>query len=222
MRRLTLCSTLISTLLLSGCSFHPLGIPDKEWEMMSQEQRMAAYSKQAEVDKAEQAARMREAELEAEREREVRRELEARRANAQPGDLLQCVFEPLEMRRYNDEWQPMQGFAVELVRGESAEIDLNNAKGYSYSAWVNFSQSGQTLSLCAYRPRGDDTSDCANVLMTHREVFQGVRQKLGYNDKFRGHVRCDPVMRPRGSSYRGSSYPSESYRDSSHAKPYYN
>ncbi len=36
-------------LLMAGCSFHPLGIPDEEWEQMTIEQRHDAYIKQQEL-----------------------------------------------------------------------------------------------------------------------------------------------------------------------------
>ncbi len=36
-------------LIMSACSFHPLGIPDEEWEQMTIEQRHDAYMKQQEL-----------------------------------------------------------------------------------------------------------------------------------------------------------------------------
>lgn len=178
------------TLTLGGCSMHPLSIPDEEWEQMTQKQRMEAYHEQAALDKAEQAARVREAELRAEEERHKRELLELRRQQARPGDLVQCVIEPLAYKQ-GKKWEPLQGVAFELVRGESQRLTLQDIDGYSQTAWAVFSTSGQTVALCKYESDTDDLDDCARLNATSRELARGTQRKLAYSPYFRGHMRCE-------------------------------
>lgn len=183
--------------LLSGCSMHPLGISDDEWAQMSQDQRMQAYHEQATLDKAEQAARLREAELRAEEERHQREILELRRQQARPGDLVQCVIEPLA-RKQGKGWKPVQGVAFELVRGESQRVMLQDIEGRSQrSAWAVFSPSGQTIALCGYESDTDDLNDCARLNVTSRELARGTHQRLERNRHFEGEIRCDLPLRLR-------------------------
>ncbi len=191
------------TLLLTGCfSTNPLRIPDEEWKQLSREEQMRAYEKQAELDKVrlEAEARERAAQIEAEaRKQQALLEL---RQNAEYGDLVQCVVEPLQVKFYS-KWKPAQPFAFDLVRGETREVTIDDKQARSSTrAWVRFDESGQRVSLCSSEPGRYGSGNCDSLLGTSRDFHRGIERQIKVEEFAQGAMRCD--LKPE--SRRGYRY----------------
>lgn len=188
--------TLLLSVIMAGCSSNPLGIDDDHWEMMSSAQKLEAHKVQAEVEKEQQrAATARyQAELEAQTERQKLRE--SIRKNAQYGDLIQCVLDPV-YRYSNKGWLPLQGVSFELVRGESRALTLarvDNNKDQTVYALAGMS--GQQVQICQNYSKAYGASTCFGLQATTREMAYGVGRYFEIKKELKGQLRCD--LRPVG------------------------
>lgn len=187
---------LIGMLWLSGCSMHPLGINDDEWAVMSREEQLRAYEKQAELDKVRAEAQAIERAAQAEAEARKYEAMARLRENAQYGDIVQCVLDPVQMK-FSSDWKPAQPQAFDLVRGEQLTLRIQDRKDrYSSEARVAFAASGLEVELCrnnAYRYGGD----CVRVLGTSRDFRRGMSKTFEIDRFMKGTLRCDlkPIRR---------------------------
>lgn len=187
---------LIGMLWLSGCSMHPLGINDDEWAVMSREEQLRAYEKQAELDKVRAEAQAIERAAQAEAEARKYEAMAQLRENAQYGDIVQCVLDPVQMK-FRSDWKPAQPQAFDLVRGEQLTLRIQDRKDrYSSEARVAFAASGLEVELCrnnAYRYGGD----CVRVLGTSRDFRRGMSKTFEIDRFMKGTLRCDlkPIRR---------------------------
>jgi hypothetical protein len=193
----TLCLVL-GAWMLTGCSLHPLGIDDDEWASMSQTEQLQAYEKQAELDKVRAEAQARERQAQAEAEARKYEAMAAMRRNAQYGDIVQCVLDPLDVR-FGGDWKASKPQVFDLVRGEERDLRLQDLKErYSTTAQVRFAESGLEVALC----RDDyyaSSQGCTRLLGTSRDFHRGVRQTVSIDRFMQGTLRCDlkPIERQR-------------------------
>lgn len=189
----------IVALWLSGCSYHPLGIGDDEWLAMSQADQLRAYEKQAEVDKVRAEAQAKERQAQAEAEARKYEAMAAMRRNAQYGDIVQCVLEPVDVL-YSADWVALKPQVFDLVRGEERELRLQEQrKHYGTKTRVSFAESGLEVALCRddyYANRGDG---CFRLLGTSRDFQRGLRQDFKIDSFMKGTLRCD--LKPIGRRY---------------------
>ncbi|MGB0466859.1 MAG: hypothetical protein ACPGF7_04910 [Pontibacterium sp.] len=189
--------SLLASISIAGCSFHPLGIDDDEWERMNPQAQMRAYEKQAELDKAEAEARAKERQAQAEAEARKYEAMAYMREHARYGDIVQCVLEPVEVRT-GKHWRAFSPQAFDLVRGEQRLLELQDKKDhYSSDASVYFSASGLEVELCSGQYNSGDKQYCTQLLGTSRDFQRGIRQKFRIDRYMRGTLRCDlkPVRR---------------------------
>lgn len=186
----------VGALWLTGCSLHPLGIDDDEWAVMTREEQLRAYEKQAELDKVRVEAQARERAAQAEAEARKYEAMAYMRQNAHYGDIVQCVLDPVDMR-FSSDWKPAKPQAFDLVRGEQLLLQMQDWKErYSWEASASFAESGLAVELCrnsAYR-YGDD---CTRVLGTSRDFHRGIRKTFEIDQYMKGTLRCDlkPIRR---------------------------
>lgn len=183
-------------LWLTGCSLHPLGIDDDEWAVMSREEQLRAYEKQAELDKVRAKAQAQERAAQAAAEARKYEAMAYLRQNARYGDIVQCVLDPVDMK-FSSKWKPAKPQAFDLVRGEQLTLRMQDWKErYRSEASVSFAESGLEVELCrnsAYRYSGD----CTRVLGTSRDFRRGISKTFEIDRYMKGTLRCDlkPIRR---------------------------
>ncbi|MCO4759214.1 MAG: hypothetical protein KC477_14435 [Oceanospirillaceae bacterium] len=194
----TLCLVL-GAWILTACSLHPLGIDDDEWASMSQTDQLRAYEKQAELDKVRAEAQARERQAQAEAEARKYEAMAAMRRNAQYGDIVQCVLDPLDVR-FGGDWKVSKPQVFDLVRGEERDLRLQDQKErYSTTALVSFAESGLEVALCRDGYYANRRDGCTRLLGTSRDFHRGVRQTFSIDRFMQGTLRCDlkPIGRQR-------------------------
>lgn len=182
--------TLITlALLLTACSSYPLGMSKKSWEALTPEQQLDAAKKQAEIDE-EKAARLAEQRrLQAEAEAKYLAEMAEKRANAKPGDIVQCVLQPIEVYR-GKKWVSAKPVSFDLVVGEVASARLSEKDGYySTELFATFNQ--QRFIACEHKYDLDTGRNCLEVAGTLRQFDQGIQRKFNLHERMRGVVYCD-------------------------------
>ncbi|WP_370277529.1 hypothetical protein [Pontibacterium sp.] len=196
MKHLNKLLLMVGALWLTGCSLHPLGIDDEEWAVMTREEQLRAYEKQAELDKVRAEAQARERAAKAEAEARKYEAMAYLRQNAQYGDIVQCVLDPVDMQ-FSSKWKPAKPQAFDLVRGEQLTLRMQDWKErYSSEASVSFAESGLEVELCrnsSYRYGGD----CTRVLGTSRDFRRGISKSFEIDRYMKGTLRCDlkPIRR---------------------------
>lgn len=172
--------------VLTACGPHyPLGIPEERWATMSPSERLQAREKQAEVDRARAEARRKEAEARLAQAKAREAELAHARATAPPGQRVQCVLDPVEIKAGKD-WVPAQPVALDLVAGMPIDFTVQ-ARGKHYRTERGTARfDGMTVELCErYRDR-----DCARFVGTTHEFRHGKRGRIHARDFLRGQMRC--------------------------------
>lgn len=205
-----LSTALISAIFISGCSSNPLGIDDDTWQTMTPSEHLDAHKAQAQLDEAayHAATEQRKAELAAQAEQQrIREEI---RQNARYGDLVQCVLNPVSYFK-GKSWLALQPLGFELVRGDTATVELKSAKGMSLSLYATLDQSGQNLSVCRYASSGygsssgyKDYSNCAVLASTAKRLAKGVSQHIELKEWLRAKLHCDLKPTYGMPAYRNS------------------
>lgn len=176
---------ILATLLavLVGCSFHPLGIDDAQWQQMTVEQRQQAYMEQAKLDEA--AREHRAAQLQ-EQMRLQEQALQLRQQQleqAGPGDLVQCTLEKAQADYGKNKWRAAQPLAVEMLKGDVLQSDLERVKRSYQRIAVRLSFDGMRVQLC------DNYNSCASMVATSGELRRGKRSQVSTR-KVRGRLFC--------------------------------
>jgi len=171
---------------LAGCGPHyPLDIPEAQWARMTPAEQTAARMKQAELDRARAEARRQEA---AAREAEVAAraaELAHALANAGPGERVQCILQPVEMR-YGGKWRPAEPLGLDLVAGMTIGFELQAREHRHRRIDGKATFDGMEVSLCP-----GYGSDCARFLATSGEFRRGVSRRVAADDRLRGRMHCE-------------------------------
>jgi len=187
-RGLAVGGLLASLALLSACGpRYPLGIPEEQWTRMSLEQQNQARMQQAELDRARAEARRREAEAREAQAAARAAELEHARANAAPGERVQCILQPAEIH-YGDKWRPAEPLGLDLVAGMPIAFEMR-ARASRYRTMEGQAVfDGMEIRLC---PRYGD--DCARFLATSGELRRGASRQVVAEDLLRGRMHCELV-----------------------------
>ena len=175
--------SLLLLLLLAGCSSNPLGISDSDWEMMTPEQQHEARLEQARIDEAERIRRAAAAEARRQEELRLEKELAERRANARFGDIVQCTITDAQ-GRFGSDWRSANPGAFELVRGQTADIEITRASRSSQRARGSASFDGLKVEVCS------GTLRCASLVGTEQQFRRGVRQQIDVERFVRGTLTC--------------------------------
>ncbi|WP_162147029.1 hypothetical protein [Thiomicrospira aerophila] len=193
----TMFKPLLASMLLVflvGCATYPLNMNKAEWEALTPAQQLQAREQQALLDQA--RAEQRTAEARA-REQEIEKERiawEVRRQEARYGDHLQCVISDVQLRN-GDNWQRIHPFALDLLIGERADINLDefrdDRRSRSHRAQAQFD--GQTLSLCS----SAHGLDCVRVLGNFSDYHRGFEQAFNQPNWLKGSARCQFVPKRR-------------------------
>lgn len=171
------------SVLLVGCSLHPLGIPQDQWQSMTPEQQQEARMEQARQN---EAARQRRHQLEMQqqaRQTELDLEREGRLRRAEPGDVLHCTLEAPEANWSRNKWRSAQPLAIELLQGESREVSIRRAGKSNQQRKLLVSFQGLTVSVCSAR------EDCAVMVATGGE-FQRGKQTSIRTGALKAELRC--------------------------------
>lgn len=179
--RLALFALLFS--LVAGCTFHPLGIADTQWQQMTVEQRQQAYMEQAKLD---EAARERRAAQQQEQLRLQEQTLQLRQQQleqAGPGDLVQCTLENAQGDYGKNKWRAAQPLAVEMLKGDVVQSDLERVERAYQRIAVQLSFDGMRVQLC------DNYNSCASMVATRGELRRGKRSQISTR-KVRGRLFC--------------------------------
>ena len=194
----TLCWVL-GAWILTGCSLHPLGIDDDEWARMSQTDQLRAYEKQAELDKVRAEAQARERQAQAEAEARKYEAMAEMRRNAQYGDIVQCVLDPVDVL-YSSDWVALKPQVFDLVRGEERALSLQEQiKHYGTKTRVSFAESGLEVRLCRDDYYANRRDGCFRLLGTSRDFQRGLRKDFMIDGFMKGTLRCD--LKPIGRRY---------------------
>lgn len=186
-RRLALATLLgASMTLLSACGpRYPLDIPEEQWTRMSPAEQNEARIKQAELDRARTEARRQEAEAREAEAAARAAELEHARANAAPGERVQCILQPVEMH-YGGKWRAAEPVGLDLVAGMSIGFELQARENRYRRIEGQATFSGMEVRLC---PEYGD--DCARFLATTGELRRGVTRQVAADDLLRGRMHCE-------------------------------
>lgn len=169
--------------VLAGCSFHPLGIDDAQWQSMSVEQRQQAYLEQARLD---EAARERRALQHQEYMRQQEQALQLREqqlAQAGPGDLLECTLEQAQGDYGKNKWRAAQPLGLEILRGEVVQTELERLDRSYQRIALQMTFDGMRVQLC------DNRNSCASMVATSGEFKRG-KGALVNTNKLRGRLFC--------------------------------
>ncbi len=172
--------------LLSACGPHyPLDIPEEQWMRMSASEQNEARMKQADLDRARAEARRREA---AAREAEAAAraaELEHARANAAPGERVQCILQPVEMHD-GDKWRTAEPLGLDLVAGMRTDFKLQARENRYRRMTGHATFDGMEVRLCPEYGDG-----CARFLATGGELRRGVSRRVVADGLLRGRMHCE-------------------------------
>lgn len=178
---------LLISLLLQGCTSHPLGISDDEWQQLTPELQLQARIKQSELD---EAARLRRQQQQAARAAEEQRLVELR-SNAPYGDVVQCTFRQTQARYANGEWHPAQPTSFAIHRTEDdRRINLPRQSRPSMSTDVHVGFDGLNVKVCKWYDR-----DCATLAGTERTFRRGYTQAIAVNGLMEGQLFCSYPMK---------------------------
>lgn len=179
--------------LLSACGPHyPLGISEARWQQMTPAERDQARNKQAAVDRARAEARRKEAEARLAEAKAREAALAHARATAAPGQRVQCVLDPVQVRIGKD-WHPAQPVALDLVVGMPVEFKVRarDRRYWTERGVARFD--GMTVQLCGrYRP-----NDCIRFAGTTREFRRGKHGRIHSRDFLRGQMHCSLAIGKR-------------------------
>ena len=185
--------------LLVGCGpYYPLGISEAQWLAMSNEQRLQAQQRQAELDRAAEERRAAEARA---REAEARvREAEALRKqqqllilrqHARYGDRVQCIVTNAEAR-LGGKWRDVEPVVLDLVRGAAVDFLVSEPRerGFRQQAEGSAVFDGQAVSLCRDADSQRNSRNCSRLLGNFDDYRRGVSQRVEVHDFLRGNMRC--------------------------------
>lgn len=178
--RLGWCAVL--TLLLSGCSLHPLGLSDNQWDRMTPEQQAQAHREQARLD---EAARERRERRQQQAAREHSAEHMRRLRQAVPGDVLQCVLNDVQIRTGKNSWRAAHPAGTELLQGESKKLIFKRSDnlGYPYRA-LRIAYEQGSVQAC-----DRSFSHCRVLKATPAELQRGKQVYLDVGT-VRAHLKC--------------------------------
>lgn len=186
-RSLAISCLAAAAILVSACGpRYPLGITEDRWSKMSVAEQDQARMKQAEVDRARAEARRQEAEA---REAEATARaaaLDHARANAAPGERVQCILQPVEMS-YGGEWRAAEPLGLDLVAGLPIAFTLHDREGRYRSRDGTAHFNGMEIRLCQEGRK----NDCGRFLATSGELRRGKTQPVQAEDFLRGRMHCE-------------------------------
>lgn len=186
-RRLALATLLgASMTLLSACGpRYPLDIPEEQWTRMSAAEQNEARIKQAELDRARAEVRRQEAEAREAEAAARAAELEHARANAAPGERVQCILQPVEMHD-GGKWRTAEPLGLDLVAGMRNDFELQARENRYRRMTGHATFDGMEVRLC---PEYGDR--CARFLATGGELRRGVSRRVVADGLWRGRMHCE-------------------------------
>ncbi len=178
-----------AAILVSACGpRYPLGIPEDRWAQMSVAEQDEARMRQAEVDRARAEARRQEAKAREAEAAARAAELAHARANAAPGERVQCILQPVEVS-YGGRWRAAEPLGLDLVAGLPVAFTLHDRDGPYRTRDGTARFNGMEIRLC----RGTQENDCGRFLATSGELRRGKTQTVRAEDFLRGRMRCELV-----------------------------
>lgn len=144
--------------------------------------------KQAEVDRARAEARRQEAEAREAEAAARAAELAHARANAAPGERVQCILQPVELS-YGGKWRAAEPLGLDLVAGLPIAFTLHDRDGHYRTRDGTARFNGMEIRLC----RDSRENDCARFLATSGELRRGKAQSVHAEDFLRGRMHCELV-----------------------------
>lgn len=182
-----------ATLLLLGCTIHPLNIPDDEWQLMTPEQQLQARAKQAELD---ESARQRRLQQQAAEKAEQQRLIDIRQ-NAPYGDVVQCSFRETQAK-FGKEWFATQPLSFAIHRSEDdRRISLSRQDRPSMTTDLHIAFDGLNVKVCRWYDRS-----CATLAGTERAFSKGYTQAIVVNELVQGQLYCSyPLNKERYPRY---------------------
>ncbi|MBS7326601.1 MAG: hypothetical protein KIG85_08340 [Thiopseudomonas sp.] len=172
------------SVLLSGCSFYPLGIPKDQWLLMSPQQQHEARMEQARQDEAARVRReqYQQAQLAQQQQQEEQRALRLRQAQA--GDVMQCVLEDVQVNQGKNKWRNANSVAIELLQGEQRELQLERTDRRHQRQRLQIRFNQLSIELCS-----GQGADCRVLVATGREWQRGKRHAVN-TARMRGQLTC--------------------------------
>lgn len=151
----TIALFILPLLFFTGCfSSYPMGLSEKQWEALSQKQKLKLTKEQAKLDH--ELALKREKNRAIERQKELAIELQKQKQltklyeKAEVGDIIVVNFEKGLFRYYNDKYLALIPQAVIIARGETKKLTVeakNEAITKSYTLYLHYNRYGTHLEL---------------------------------------------------------------------------
>lgn len=202
-KKIWIVGALMAVMLVACGPFYPLGIPESQWLAMSNEQRLQAQQKQAELDRTAEERRMAEAraresesrvrESEARmREAEVMRqhqEMQNLRQRARYGDRLQCVIGSAEAR-IAGRWRNVEPVVLDLVRGSGMGFLVREPHERMQTEGSAVFD-GQALYICRDFNGHRSPHNCSRSAGSFEDYRRGFTQRVDVHDFLRGNMRCN-------------------------------
>lgn len=186
-------------LIAVGCTSHPLGISNSDWEQLSAGERLKATTEQARLDEAKAerkaAEKKRTQEIRAERRRqwaieslkedERQERLAATRHQAAYGNVIQCNLSNASAK-FGKNWQAAQSVSFELQRGErNVDFPLARANG-NQKTYAQASFDGLNVKVCS------DLGNhyCDTLSGTEQAYRRGKSTNINVKKTVKGRLHC--------------------------------
>lgn len=177
----------ILSLLIAGCSIHPLGISDETWQVMTPEQQANAYQKQADIDARLQAQKLAYKQQQAQ-------EIANIKAHPQYGQYIQCVIKDGKYQSFINSWDDIQTFSFDAIKDKTTTANLtyyqNNNKFFNQSQELYISFTGTQIKIC--KDQNSFSNDCSVITATIPQYQKGINIKTT-SGIIKGDIRCDMV-----------------------------
>lgn len=186
-------------LIAVGCTSHPLGISNSDWEQLSAGERLKAITEQARLDEAKAerkaAEKKRTQEIRAERRRqwaieslkedERQERLAATRHQAPYGNVIQCNLSNASAK-FGKNWQAAQSVSFELQRGEEG-VDFSVARTdrSSQKVYAEASFDGLNVKVCRSYGR-----DCDTLAGSEQAYRRGKSKTINIKNTVKGKLHC--------------------------------
>ncbi|QIW09191.1 hypothetical protein [Francisella sp. LA112445] len=177
----------ISTLLITSCSTHPLGISDETWQNMTPEQQADAYQKQADIDAKQHAQELA-------YQHQQQQEIANIKAHPEYGQYIQCVIRKGQYQAFINNWNDIQAFSFDAIKGKTTTANLtyyqNNNKFFNENQQLYISFTGTQIKIC--KDQNAFSDDCSVITATMPQYAKGARVKIT-SGIIKGTARCDMV-----------------------------
>lgn len=182
---------LTALIIITACASYPLGMSEDEWNRLSPQQQLDARERQARLEQDERQRRAEVARQRAEQEREEQRRYQDMLANAEPGDIVQCVLQNGE-GYYAGNWRSAESVGFSLLRDYTQTVAIAEQGRPTRNVSTEMTYNGANISVC--RP---NNRDCVNIAATQNQLRRGMTQDIQVNRAIRGTLYCDIPNRER-------------------------